>query len=124
VTGSLIRFTPDGLSLLAGGHRRDIREDEVVEIRQRRTNGALVGACVGGFLAYYAYFNVVYPDDGTYTRVAAVLVGGSFGIGLASDALVPGKLLYQRPSGGSSRSVRLVPLLTPTRRGMLASVSF
>jgi hypothetical protein len=121
VTGSLVRFTPEGLSLLVSGQRREIREDEVTEIRQRRTNGALIGACVGGGLALYYYYG---GDGGTPVGVAAVLFGGGLGIGLAWDALVPGRLLYHRVSGGLSGSLRLVPLLTPTRRGVLASVRF
>ena len=131
--GRIGRLSRDELTLLTRAGARQLREQDVARIRQRRSdslqNGAIIGAAAGlGYgLAILALMASI--DDGGGPIPISVVTGMVVftGVGAAAgagiDALITRRqVIYQRPGGGGQ--VSLAPLLRDGRRGVAVSVKF
>jgi hypothetical protein len=129
VTGRITELSSSTLALMVGGQQRDLREAEVVTIRQRRgdslQNGALAGLCIGGLLGGAAGASLGPEHRAQIAFWAAVMYGGlGAGLGAGVDALISTReVIYERADG---QGVRLSMSLTlrPRRKAVLASVRF
>ena len=94
-------------------------------------NGALIGLAVGGGIGLVGAIAATQDDytgadEGDWVAFAAAVYAGiGAGIGVGIDALIRREYVIFQPSPAPPRTeVRLVPLLTPKRQGLLVSVSF
>ena len=131
--GSLLALSPSTLVLLTEGRRRELQEQEVAAISQRRPdslkNGALWGLGVGaasGFvlsgLGSAAASIMEGPDAGVsagHVAAGTVLIAGiGTGIGMAVDALIKSdRLIYSRSS--APVKVEIAPLMASGRKGIV-----
>jgi hypothetical protein len=137
VRGRLERLSSDGLVLKANGLETfaaaDVRR---VRARDRDSlkNGTLIGLGVGGAMGTAWCFGAVADDSGEIdARVECfegftVFPGLGALIGLAVDALIPGKMrvVYQAslPQGASRASLIVVPLFSSRARGLVVSFAY
>ena len=124
--------SPSTLALLSTGTRLELRESDVMTIKQLRTdslaNGAIYGAAGGA--AFVAAMWVIFSEDSdewTGLDVAVALgiyAGIGTGIGVGIDALIRKKhVIYQRaPTSGLQ--VAIAPWLTSQRKGVQVTLRF
>ncbi|HEX6974948.1 MAG TPA: hypothetical protein VF147_11130 [Vicinamibacterales bacterium] len=129
-SGRVGLLTPGTLTLTSPAGVRQLKERDILEIRQRRgdslVNGAIVGAVSAA--AYYAVMGAIFADmDGGDVQVGPAIAGGVIfaGVGAAAgagiDALIRRQqVIYRRP--GAAR-VSLSPL-AGGRRGAALTVRF
>ena len=137
VGGTLERFSSDGLVLKA----KDLETFAAADVRRVRArdrdslkNGTLIGLGVGGVMGTAWCIGAVADDSGEIdARVECaegftVFPGLGALIGLAVDALIPGKVrvVYQAspPQETSRASVIVVPLFSSRARGLAVSFAF
>ena len=137
VRGRLERFSSNGLVLKAKGLETFVAADvRRVRVRDRDSlkNGTLIGLGVGGAMATAWCIGAVADDSGEINaRVECaegftVFPGLGALIGLAVDALTPGKVrvVYQAslPQSASRASLMVVPLFSSRGRGLAVSFAF
>jgi hypothetical protein len=137
VSGRLERLSSDGLVLKA----RDLHTFVAADVRRVRArdrdplkNGTLIGLAVGGSLGTAWCIGAVADDSGEIDAGVecaegfTVFPGLGALIGLAVDALIPGKVrvIYQAPppQTASRASLMVVPLLSARARGLAVSLAF
>jgi hypothetical protein len=131
VQGAVAELSSSSLALVVEGNRRSFLEGDIDAISQRRpdslANGAKWGFAVGaglGFLAGLALATEYDGGGGALIPMLALAYGGmGAGAGVGIDALMSSnRVIYAR--GGSASKVTFHPILTPRRRGVLASIAF
>jgi hypothetical protein len=137
VRGRLERLSSDGL-VLEADTVETFSAQAVRRVRARDRdslkNGTLIGLAVGGGLGTAWCVGAIADDSGDIdARVECAegfIVFPALGalIGLAVDAVIPGKLrvVYQAPPPGGFPRSRLVfvPLLSPRAKGLALSFAF
>lgn len=128
--GRIEALSSSSMALLVSGMRRELREAEISTIRQRRSdplkNGALWGLGVGAGLGTVAGLALASDchncNNSWIIPFAAAFYGGiGAGIGVGIDALVEGQqVIYARAQPSSAR-LKVAPLLTRSRKGVLMS---
>lgn len=136
----ILDLTSSSLAISLDGGRRELRERDVIRIRQRRPdalkNGALIGFLVGAAGSTAGAVTMASPTGSCKGRcvTANVLFGGGLGVvaGLGIDAVIQGwKVIYAADGGRQSgiverpsrvlRQVRATPSLRrPSTRLMEA----
>jgi hypothetical protein len=130
--GKVAELSGSTLALLAGDTRLELRESDVLTIKQLHTdslaNGAILGAAGGA--AFVAAMGVIFSEDSdewTASDVAVALgiyAGIGTGIGVGIDALIRKKhVIYQHPPT-SGVQVGIAPWLTSQRKGVQVTVRF
>ena len=132
-TGKLADLSSSTLGLLAGGTRRELSENDVRTIQQRRTdslaNGAIIGLAVGAGASAALVIAVAAVDSEEVDEGLAALAIGAYagigaGIGVGVDALIRRRqVIYQHPST-SGLQVGVAPWLTRQRKGVLVTLRF
>jgi hypothetical protein len=133
IKGRIQTLTPDALTLRGDGAGTFAGRD-VSLIRQRQAdgiwNGALIGLAVGGGLAAAGCISIAGEDDAGAWCAMGLVAYGVFGtgIGIAIDAMIPGKKLvaYRAPgaAGAPSARVSVAPVVTPRTKGVAVSFAF
>lgn len=131
-TGRLADLSSTTLGLLAGGTRRELSENDVRTIQQRRpdslSNGAIIGLAIGAGASAALIIAFAASDSGDVDAGMAALAIGAYGgigagIGVGVDALIRGRqVIYQRQSTGVQ--VGIAPWLTSQRKGVLVTLRF
>jgi hypothetical protein len=124
LSGTVTRLSSALLSLQAQGRAHDLREADVVAVRQRRSdslaNGAAWGLGIGAAMGLAACGSC---HLGPGLAMAGVYGGIGAGIGVGIDALIRGQVVvYQRQRTGPRVSV--VPQLTKSHKAIALSVGF
>jgi hypothetical protein len=130
--GKIAELTGSTLALLAGDTRLELRERDVVTIKQLYTDsladGAIWGAVGGG--VYLGIVAVMFSGDADewsasdVARSLGICVGIGTGIGVGIDALIRRKhVIYQRPPT-SGVQIGITPLLTSQRKGVQVTLRF
>jgi hypothetical protein len=118
----IVLRTPDG--------PRQWSDPDLRVIRQRRGdslgNGALIGFGIGAGIGIAG--GLALRESGETGAVVAAfgaLYGGiGAGIGVGFDALITRTYVIYDPVGAPRPQVRVLPLVAPTRQGLVVSVSF
>ena len=123
--GRIAALSPSTLVLLVDGTRHDLLEADVTRIRQRRPdplrNGVLRGFVVGAVFGALTVWGAGAPEFIPPAALANGLLG--IGVGVAVDALVSSRtIIYDR--AGSARRLRVSPLVSRERQGVLLSLGF
>ena len=116
------------------GRISELTASEVSAIARLRPdskkNGALIGIGVGVALGV-AVGAFAGQENNTNSTSGAIVGGLAYGglgalIGVGIDALSPGKktVIYTARAPGSAARLSLRPILLPTRRGIVAHISF
>ena len=131
--GKIQTLAPDTLTLRGDGARTFASRD-VSLIRHRRPdgiwNGALIGLAVGGGIAAAGCIAIAGEDDAGAWCAMGLIGYGVFGtgIGMAVDAIVPGKKIvaYRAPGAAGRPEARLsiAPVITPRAKGVALSFAF
>jgi len=130
--GKIAELSGSTLALLAGDTRLEMRESDVMTIKQLYTDSLADGAIWGavGGAAYVAAMAVVFSEDSdewTFSDVAVVLgiyAGIGTGIGVGIDALIRKKhVIYQQPPI-TGLQVGIAPWLTKQHKGVLVTLRF
>jgi hypothetical protein len=132
-TGEVVELSNSSLRLRVGTLTRELLQADVLKIDQRRRdslgNGALIGFLVGGGLAATAVL-ASCGNDRSYVNlcegaVPLALIGmwGGLGAGVGVDALIVHSQTIYRAAAPVSSRVRVTPLLSAGRRGVLVSLS-
>jgi hypothetical protein len=131
VKGRIVSIRSDELALdsdtaipFPAGSVRLVREREDDSVWKGTIIGGSVGAALG--LSFGSFSGSWRWSD---AAAGAVMFGGIFaGVGLAVDALIPGKkiVVYRGPAAAArpSAHVAVAPLVTPRAKGIAASVAF
>ena len=137
VRGRLERLASDALILKADGVGR-IAASEVRRIRARDPdsvkNGTLTGLIVGGAIGTAWCVGAIVDDSGDVDARVECAEGftvfpalGTL-IGLAIDAVIPGKMrvVYQAPLSpeASRATLSVLPLMSPRKKGLAVSLAF
>lgn len=135
LTARIAGVTPDTLSVLDRGVRRDLGEADVWVVDHRlqdsNANGAWLGFAAGaayGVWMALAIWESPPPDTGEVIR-GLTMTGGLFGAvgawgGYAVDRLIRREEEVFRRSARPRLAVGVAPLLSPERSGVAVSVSF
>lgn len=131
--GEILDISPSMLRLLVSGASRDLQQDEVRMIRQRRAdplkNGALWGFGIGAGFGYFLAAQGAGADGGYAGDAAAlapVLITASLGsgLGVAVDAMLSRQqVIFERPAT-STPKIGFLPVLTRERKGVLVTWRF
>jgi hypothetical protein len=130
VKGEIQTLSPSLLALSDRSGSHEWTESDIVSIRQRKSdslgNGALWGLAVGAGVVLVAGLSTAEGPDEDWVWLAAAFYGGvGAGIGVGIDAMIKKDYVIFEPSSAPPPTeVRLVPLLTPKRQGLLVSVAF
>jgi hypothetical protein len=136
VKGTLVQLSPSSLTILRDGAPVTFPSSEVATLRWREhdslANGAVIGFGVGAGFALFAVaascHHTYYYESCGGEALAAGLVYGAIGVGLgvAIDAMTPGKkiLVYSRPVGSASARLSVAPLVSPSRQGIVVRFAF
>ena len=130
VRGSVVDLSASSLALQVAGSRRTLRESDIAAIHQRRNdslaNGAKWGFAIGAGLGVLGGITIVRAYDGGSAELIPMLglaygaIGAGAGAGI--DAMNAGEqAIYARRTPSSKVTVR--PIVTPERKGILASVA-
>ena len=130
--GRIGKLSRDGLILLTPAGPRQLGEDDVARISQRRgdslKNGAIIGA-VAGTVYFVTLAALLRDSDGGEVIIPTAVAGGVLfaGMGAAAgvgiDALISRRqVIYQKPGGRSRVSVS--PVFGHGRRGAVVTVKF
>jgi hypothetical protein len=135
--GRLERLSSDALVLKAADLERfaasDVRQVRARE-RDSLKNGTLIGLAIGGGMATAWCVGAIADDSGDIdarvecTEGFAVFPGLGALIGLAVDAMIPGRgrVVYgaAAPQGAPRASVMVVPLVSARVKGLALSFAF
>ena len=130
VSAQIIDLTSTELVVMVDGQRRAFHSDDVMRIRQRRSdslgNGAWIGFAAGAGLALVGI--AAEPDlfDNAGWALLAIGLYGSMGagVGVGVDALIRGRqVIYQHPSGAAP-ALALVPVVSTRRVGAMLALRF
>jgi len=130
VQGRIQTLSPSLLVLSDRSGPHEWTETDIASIRQRKSdslgNGALWGLAVGAGVTLVVGLSTVEGSDQDWVWLGAAVYGGvGAGIGVGIDAMIRDEyVIFQPPSAPPRTDVRLVPLLTPKRQGLLVSVAF
>jgi hypothetical protein len=125
ITGTFTRASEASLTMEVDGHTRDIPVSDVQQVWLRGGNrvmrGMLFGFLAGAAVGTAAGWNA--EQDGESVTVAVAAVAGAVGLvwGAAIGAFVHERPLVYR---AAAQTVRVTPVLTPDRIGVMASVHF
>jgi hypothetical protein len=134
-SGKLADLSPTGLALLVDGERREFDAGDVSTVRQRRddsfANGAKIGFGIGagiGLLGGVAMASV-YDEIGPAQIIAISFMYGALGagMGVGMDALITREqVIYaaRTPTTAAPAAVKIRPLFTRARRGVVVSIGF
>jgi hypothetical protein len=134
-TGKIADLSPTLLALLVDGQRREILEHDISTIRQRRTDtlatGAKVGFGIGAGLGLLVALQVAsaYDEVGAGVIPAITFVYGTLGagVGVGIDALVTREqVIYaaRTRTASTAAAVKIRPLVTRARQGVVVSIGF
>lgn len=131
--GTIAALSPSTLALLVGGTRRELSENDVNTMKQRRSdslaNGAIIGLAIGAG-ATTALIIAVAAEDGDEVDAGLALVaigaygGIGAGIGVAVDALIRKEHVIFRRQPTTGLQVGVAPWLTTQRKGVLVTLRF
>ncbi len=132
VEGRIETLSPSLLALSGRSGPHEWTETDIVSVRQRKSdslgNGALIGLAVGGGIGLAGGIAASQdePNESGWIVFGMALYGGiGAGIGVGIDAMIRDEYVIFQPASAPPRTeVRLVPLLTPKRQGLLVSVAF
>ena len=121
--GSVVSSSSPSLTLNTDPDRLTVPLMEVrrIQVRDSLTNGALIGALIGGGISAWAGITLDRDCDGqcgnwgAVTRFIAVGAGAGALAGLGIDALIRREI---KQSSWTSRSVAVVPRLSKTHRAV------
>jgi hypothetical protein len=124
-SGRIADLSASTLSVRVGSNLRELREADVVLIRQRRDdtlrNGALWGLGAG---ATTGMLTCGTCHIGPGLMMAGLWGGIGAGIGVGIDAIIRGQAtVFERP-GASGTKVIVAPRLSPSHQGVMVSVTF
>jgi hypothetical protein len=131
--GTLSELSASSIKLVTPGRISELTASEVSAIARlspdSKKNGALIGLGVG--VAVGAAVGAFAAEENNTNSASGAVVGGlAYGglgalIGVGIDALSPGKksVIYTARAPGAAR-LSLRPILLPTRRGIVAHISF
>jgi hypothetical protein len=130
VKGKIAEISSASLVLLAGGNRRELHENDVTTIRQRRddrlANGAAWGFGIGGGLGLLLSLAIAdeVESGGAWPLLVAGLYGGiGTGIGVGVDALIKGQqVIYAKRASAASTKFTVSPIVGAGRRGVQISL--
>jgi hypothetical protein len=134
-TGKIADLSPTTLALLVDGQRREILAGDVSTIRQRRSDSLATGARVGfaigagiGLVGGVAFASV-YDEVGPAQIIAISFMYGAVGagMGVGMDALVETEqVIYAgaAPTSAAPAAVKIRPVFTRARRGVVVSIGF
>lgn len=120
-TGETILVTTNGGTQLKGSVTVPLMDVRRIEVRDSLTNGALIGALIGGGISAWAGITLDRDCDGpcgnwgAITRFVAVGAGAGALAGMGIDALIR-REITRSPS--ISRSVAIVPTLSKKHRAV------
>jgi hypothetical protein len=125
--GSVVSSSSTSLTLNTDADRVTVRLMEVrrIQVRDSLTNGALIGALIGGGISAWAGITLDRDCDGqcgnwgAITRFIAVGAGAGALAGMGIDALIRREI---KQSSWTSRSVAVVPTLSKTHRAVRLAV--
>jgi hypothetical protein len=134
--GKIKQLTPSELRLTSGGVEQQFSEQDVLEIRQRRSdslgNGAIWGAAIlGGGTALI--FGIACSVDRCANEDVPLLVGGVLiytgigaGVGVGIDAMIKGnQTVYRNPNRTAyAPGLHVAPVLSGRRKGVAVSFTF
>jgi len=134
-SGKIADLSPTALALIVDGQRHEILAHDISTIRQRRSDtlatGAKVGFGIGAGLGLLIASQVAseYDEVGAGGVAAISLLYGALGtgVGVGIDALISREqVIYAAPARtvAATAAVRIRPLLTRTRQGIVLSVGF
>jgi hypothetical protein len=113
------------LSVRVGKELRQLREADVVLIRQRRNDSLRDGALWGlGTGAIVGYLPCGRCHAGPGLMMAGIAGGIGAGIGVGIDAIIRGQATVFQRSGASGTKVTVAPRLSPSHQGVMVSVTF
>jgi hypothetical protein len=124
-TGTIAELSSSLLSVRVGKELRQLRESDVLMLRQRRDdtlrNGALWGLGTGAGVGI-AMCGTCHIGPGL--MMAGIYGGLGAGIGVGIDAIIRGQAtVFERP-GASGTKVTVAPRLSPSHQGVMVSVKF
>jgi hypothetical protein len=131
VRGTISDVSSSSLAIVTEGRQRVFLDRDVAAIRQRRpdslANGAKWGFVVGASLGALAGITLVgeYGDEASAAiPIFALLYGGlGTGVGAGLDAMTSSdQVIYARRASSSRLTLRTI--VTPSRKGILASLAF
>jgi hypothetical protein len=130
VHGRIETLSPSVLVISDRSGRHEWTDADVAIIRQRQSdslgNGALIGLAVGAGLGLAGGIATAEAggDDAGWVAMATLVYGGlGASIGVGIDALIRRESVIFH-SATPRPQVTLLPMLTPTRQGILLSVRF
>lgn len=130
VRGRIETLTSSALVIEYQSERLEWTEAEITSVRQVRNdslaNGALIGLAAGaGFGLVGSLVSDASEDDSGWVALATAFYGGlGAGIGVGVDAMIRKESVIFRPMGLPRAELRLVPLVGPSRQGVLVSLRF
>jgi hypothetical protein len=131
VRGSIADLSGSSLVLQAGGARRTFLEADIASIHQRRNdslaNGAKWGFAVGAGLGVLGGISIAREYEGGSGVSLIPILGLVYGaIGAGAGAGIDAMHASEQPiyAPHAMRKVVVRPVLTPDRKGVVASLSF
>ena len=127
VTGKVAALSHSGLTLSHGGGTLTLMESQVSLVQHRQSdsllNGVLIGAAVGGVPAYLLVAAANCHDCRGFALFWAAIGAG---IGLGVDGYVRSNrtVFLPRANGRQASRLRVSPLVTLQRQGVVASFGF
>jgi hypothetical protein len=136
IKGRVAELSPESLVPQSGGRLLDLPAASVISITWQEpdslANGALIGLGVGlgiagAGLASCAADSNCHTQGGGWVAFGVAVYGGiGTGIGVAIDALIPGRRIgvYRATTSPSAARFAVTPILTPKYRGVTVRVAF
>jgi hypothetical protein len=124
-SGTIAELSSSLLSVRVGKELRQLRESDVVMLRQRRDDSLRDGALWGlGTGAVGGFMPCGRCHVGPGLMMAAIVGGLGAGVGVGIDAMIRGQAtVFERP-GASGTKVTVAPRLSKSHRGVMVSVTF
>ena len=123
IEGTFSSVSASSLTMVVDGQSREIPATDVQQVWRRGANRVRKGMLVG-FVTGAAVTSLIFVAGfGPEAILPSVVVGG--GTGLMWGALI-GAFVHERPLvyRAAAPTVRVIPMLTPDRIGVMASVHF
>jgi hypothetical protein len=130
IRGRVAALEADSLTIDAGGLKSFAASDVRFVVERRGDslgNGALIGLGVGGATFGVAcYANTSGSDQDWCPLVTAFYGGVGAAVGVAIDALIPGRKLvvYRAPGAPGHARLSIAPLVTPRAKGVAFAFAF
>jgi hypothetical protein len=124
-SGTIAELSSSLLSVRVGKELRQLRESDVVMLRQRRDDSLKDGALWGlGAGAVGGFMPCGRCHVGPGLMMAGIVGGLGAGVGVGIDAMIRGQAtVFERP-GASGTKVTVAPQLSKSHRGVMVSVKF